>query len=73
MTNYAETMGVVESDFNRVDFHELLDRQIIEYRKVVGYHRLEMSIEEGRMVTWSEAEREVSAGLHGKTGNVVAA
>lgn len=73
MTNHAETMGVVESDFNRVDFHELLDRQIIEYRKVVGYRRLEMSIEEGRVVTWPEAEREVSVGLRGTSGNQAAA
>ena len=66
MTNNAETMGVVGSDVENIDFHELLDRQIIEYRKVVGYHRLELSIEEGRVVSWLEAERDVSSYLRSK-------
>lgn len=64
MTNtHAGTMGVVESD-NEIDFHELLDRQIIEYRKLLGFQRLEMSIQEGRMVSWAEADREISAQQH---------
>ncbi len=39
------------------EIHELLDRQIIEYRKAVGYFRLELSVEGGCVVSWQEAAR----------------
>ncbi len=73
MTNNADTMGVVKSDCTTVDVHELLDRQIIEYRKLVGYHRLEKTITEGRVVPWPEAACEVSASLAGHSGHEAAA
>jgi len=61
---HAGTMGVVEANIEDMGFHEMLDHQIIEYRKLVGFQRLELSIQEGRMVSWAEAEREVSARQH---------
>ncbi|MDZ8120369.1 hypothetical protein [Pontiella agarivorans] len=73
MINNAEAMGVVESGSDEREFHEMLDRQILEYRRVVGYHRLEMSIEEGRVINWPEAEREVSAAIRRKSGHQAAA
>ncbi|MDF7824554.1 hypothetical protein P4B35_11060 [Pontiellaceae bacterium B12227] len=56
----TNTMGVVESDTNCIGFHELLDWQIVQYRQCIGYHRLDMSIAEGRCVSFKEAERAVS-------------
>lgn len=58
--NNANAMGVVERDEKCIGFHELLDWQIVQYRQYVGYHRLEMSIAEGRCVSWEEAEQAVS-------------
>ncbi|QBG47083.1 hypothetical protein EGM51_06625 [Verrucomicrobia bacterium S94] len=72
MNKNAAPMGEVESGSGELDFHEMLDQQILEYRKVVGYRRLEMSIVEGRVVTWPEAEREVSAELSERSGQVAA-
>ena len=56
----TNTMGVVESDEKCIGFHELLDWQIVQYRQYVGYHRLEISIAEGRCISWEEAENAVS-------------
>lgn len=38
--------------------HELIDWQIIQYRKAVDEHRRDLSIAEGRCVAWQEAEQD---------------
>jgi len=53
----TNTMGVVESDMNSIGFHELLDWQILQYRQVIDEYRRDLSIAEGRCVSWQEAER----------------
>ncbi|MDF7800615.1 hypothetical protein P4C99_14150 [Pontiellaceae bacterium B1224] len=52
----TKTMGVVERDMNSIGFHELLDWQILQYRQVVDEYRRDLSIAEGRFVSWQEAE-----------------
>ena len=41
-----------------VGIHELIDWQIIQYRKAVDAHRLDLSKAEGRCVAWQEAEQD---------------
>ena len=38
--------------------HELLDWQIIQYRRAVDEHRRDLSKLEGRCVAWQEAEKD---------------
>ena len=44
-----------------VGIHELLDWQIIQYRKEVATHRLDLSKVEGRCVAWQEAEKDFNS------------
>lgn len=53
----TKTMGVVESDMNGIGFHELLDWQILQYRQVIDEYRRDLSIAEGRCISWLEAEQ----------------
>ena len=41
--------------------HELLDWQIIQYRRAVDEHRQDLSKLEGRCVAWQEAEKDFNA------------
>jgi hypothetical protein len=41
-----------------VGIHELIDWQIIQYRKEVDIHRLDLSQVEKRCVAWQEAEKD---------------
>ena len=38
--------------------HELIDWQIVQYRRAVNEHRLDLSKAEGRCVSWQEAEQD---------------
>lgn len=38
--------------------HELLDWQIIQYRREVDLHRLDLSKAEGRCIPWQDAEHD---------------
>lgn len=51
----TKTMGVVESDMNSIGFHELLDWQILQYRAEVNEYRRDLSLAEGRCISWQEA------------------
>lgn len=44
-----------------VGIHELVDWQIIQYRKEVAAHRIDLSKVEGRCVAWQEAEKDFNA------------
>ena len=52
----TKVKGSLENGKNCVGIHELIDWQIIQYRKEVGAHRLDLSKAEGRCVAWQEAE-----------------
>jgi hypothetical protein len=52
----TKTMGVVDSDAKCIGFHELLDWQIIQNRRVVEDYRHDLSVAEGRCISWQEAE-----------------
>lgn len=41
--------------------HELIDWQIIQYRRAVDEHRRDLSKLEGRCVAWQEAEKDFNA------------
>ena len=41
--------------------HELIDWEIIQYRKEVDAHRLDLSKLEGRCVAWQDAEKDFNA------------
>ena len=49
--------------------HELLDWQIIQYRKEVAAHRADLSRAEGRCVAWQEAEQDFNAQDRAVMGN----
>jgi len=57
--NLTETM--VESGWC-IGVHELIDWQIIQYRRAVDTHRIDLSKAEGRCVAWQEAEKDFSRG-----------
>jgi hypothetical protein len=57
----TKTMGVVDSDAKCVGFHELLDWQILQYRQVVDEYRHDLSVAEGRCISWQEAEESFTA------------
>ncbi len=44
-----------------VGIHELIDWQIIQYRKSVNTHRHDLSKAEGRCVAWQDAEKDFNA------------
>lgn len=52
---------VQENSGHCVGIHELIDWQIIQYRKEVDAHRLDLSKVEGRCVAWQEAEKDFNA------------
>ncbi len=64
MRNQGNTKikGAVETDENCVGIHELIDWQIIQYRKEVSNHRVDLSKAEGRCVAWQEAEMDYNNG-----------
>jgi hypothetical protein len=41
--------------------HELIDWQIVQYRRAVDKHRLDLSKAVGRCVAWQEAEQDFNA------------
>jgi len=49
---------VPETSENCVGIHELIDWQIIQYRKSVDAHRIDLSKAEGRCVAWQDAEKD---------------
>ena len=55
---YTEVTKQHESSGNCVGIHELIDWQIIQYRKSVDAHRLDLSKAEGHCVAWQEAEHD---------------
>jgi hypothetical protein len=56
--NNSNTAGLPENDTQCVGIHELIDWQIIQYRKEVDAHRVHLSKAEGRCVSWQEAEQD---------------
>ena len=44
-----------------VGVHELIDWEILQYRKEVDEHRVDLSKVEGRCVAWQEAEQDFNA------------
>lgn len=57
-TATMELKEVQENGEHCVGIHELIDWQIIQYRKEVAAHRLDLSKVEGRCVAWQEAEQD---------------
>jgi len=55
----GEALG---SGGNCVGIHELIDWQIIQYRKAVSNHRIDLSKAEGRCVAWQDAELDFNYG-----------
>ena len=55
-----KAMGVAKKETKCIGIHELLDWQIIQYRKAVDEHRHDLSKAEGRCVSWQEAEKNFS-------------
>lgn len=53
-----EPREVQENGEHCVGIHELIDWQIIQYRKEVATHRIDLSKVEGRCVAWQEAEKD---------------
>jgi len=47
-----------ETGGNCVGIHELIDWQIIQYRKAVDCHRIDLSKAEGHCVAWQDAEKD---------------
>lgn len=59
-----ETIQVAEANEAKcTGIHELLDWQVVRYRKAVDEHRRGLSKSEGRCVSWVEAERDFA--MHG--------
>jgi hypothetical protein len=44
-----------------VGIHEFIDWEIVQYRREVDEHRLDLSRVEGRCVAWQEAEQDYNA------------
>ncbi len=59
--NTTTVEGVLENGETCVGIHELIDWQIIQYRKSVDTHRHDLSRIEGRCVAWQEAEKDFNA------------
>jgi hypothetical protein len=52
-----------------VGVHELIDWQIIQYRKEVDAHRVDLSKVEGHCVSWQEAEKDFNASDRASLGD----
>jgi hypothetical protein len=52
-----------------VGIHELIDYQILQYRKTVDEHRTDLSKAEGRCVAWQEAEMDFNSHDRAEVGN----
>ena len=57
----TKSQGAPEESGQCVGIHELIDWQIIQYRKEVDAHRLDLSKAEGRCVAWQEAEKDFNS------------
>lgn len=56
----SEYLKKVMGTLSCVGVHELLDWQIVQYRRAVGEHRSDLSKAAGRYVVWQEAEKDFS-------------
>ena len=56
-----QTKGENANSGHCVGIHELIDWQVIQYRKAVDTHRHDLSKIEGRCVAWQEAEKDFNA------------
>jgi hypothetical protein len=63
MKNQKNMKSTEATDNNAkcVGIHELIDWQIIQYRKAVDAHRLDLSKVEGRCVAWQDAEQDFNS------------
>ena len=62
--NKQHHLKVIETEpapANCTGIHELIDWEIIQYRKEVDAHRLDLSKVESRCVAWQEAEQDFNA------------
>jgi hypothetical protein len=59
--NNAKT-EVSDDSGSCVGIHELIDWQIIQYRKEVDAHRIDLSKAEGHCVAWQDAEQDFNKG-----------
>ena len=57
---HVEELGVVAGGKACKNIHDLLDWQILQYRKSVDEYRVELSKEQHRCVSWQEAEQQFS-------------
>jgi hypothetical protein len=57
----TQTDTNTESTGACVGIHELLDFEIIQYRKEVDVHRRDLSKMEGRCVSWQDAEKDFNS------------
>ncbi|WP_372808343.1 hypothetical protein [Pontiella sp.] len=60
MGNHRDTMEE-QGTRSCTGIHELLDWQIVQYRRAIDAHRLDLSKAEGRCVAWHEAEQDFNA------------
>ena len=58
----TKSTGATDNNAKCVGIHELIDWQIIQYRKAVDAHRLDLSKVEGRCVAWQDAELDFNYG-----------
>ena len=59
MGQQSEQVDVVQDhEISCTGFHELLDWQVVKYRKAVMEHRETLSAAMGRCVSWQEAEQD---------------
>jgi len=56
----TKAMGVAGKEAKCIGIHELIDWQVIQYRKEVDAYRHDLSKAQGRCVSWQEAEKEFS-------------
>ncbi|VGO12954.1 hypothetical protein PDESU_01508 [Pontiella desulfatans] len=61
MKKKTNTSGVSESSLQCAGIHELIDWEIVQYRRAVGDHRLDLSKAEGRCVAWQDAEQDFNS------------
>ena len=64
--NQMETMAGIKSC---IGVHELIDWEIVQYRRAVDVHRIDLSKVEGRCVAWQEAEADFSNADRSKLGD----
>ena len=58
---HTKSTGATDNNAKCVGIHELIDWQIIQYRKAVDAHRLDLSKVEGRCVAWQDAEHDFNS------------